>query len=180
MLREGFFSFRERNRKNVLYCEYTYDLERRRRALKAILIGVLSAFFFALTFVLNRSMDLAGGSWVWSASLRYLFMVPLLLALVLMRGNLRPLLQEMRAKPWPWLLWSFVGFVLFYAPISYAASTGPSWLIAGTWQITIISGSLLVPLFYDVIETSQGTPKVRKKIPLPGLGLSLLIHGAGP
>ena len=143
--------------------------------MKAILFGVLSAFFFAFTFVLNRSMDLAGGSWIWSASLRYLFMAPLLLVLVLMRGNLKPLLLEMKARPWPWLVCSFVGFVLFYAPISYAASSGPSWLVAGTWQITIISGSLLVPLFYDVIETSDGMQKVRRKIPFQGMGMSLLI-----
>ena len=36
-------------------------------------------FFFAFTFVLNRSMDLGGGYWGWSAALRYLFTLPLLL-----------------------------------------------------------------------------------------------------
>ena len=34
-------------------------------------IGVLAALFFSSTFVLNRAMSLDGGSWVWSASLRY-------------------------------------------------------------------------------------------------------------
>ena len=50
--------------------------------MKEIWIGVLSSVFFAVTFILNRSMELSGGSWLWSASLRYLFMVPFLIAIV--------------------------------------------------------------------------------------------------
>ena len=46
--------------------------------MQAIVIGIAASLFFASTFVLNRSMDLAGGSWLWSASLRYLFTVPCL------------------------------------------------------------------------------------------------------
>ena len=33
-------------------------------------LGILSSFFFAFTFILNRSMNLSGGYWIWSASLR--------------------------------------------------------------------------------------------------------------
>ncbi|ABS22278.1 hypothetical protein Bcer98_2005 [Bacillus cytotoxicus NVH 391-98] len=40
--------------------------------------GYWHRFFFAFTFILNPAMDLQGGSWIWSASLRYYFMVPLL------------------------------------------------------------------------------------------------------
>ncbi len=50
--------------------------------MKGVWIGVLAAVFFAVTFVLNRSMELSGGSWLWSASLRYFFMVPFLVAIV--------------------------------------------------------------------------------------------------
>ncbi|MEJ8547908.1 DMT family transporter [Brevibacillus borstelensis] len=130
--------------------------------MKAIVLGIVASFFFAFTFVLNRAMELEGGSWIWSASLRYIFMVPFLLLIVAFRGSLGPLWQEMRAHPWQWLLWSFVGFGLFYAPLSFAAASGPGWLIAGTWQITIIAGSLLVPLFGH-------------KIPYRGLAMSVLI-----
>lgn len=35
------------------------------------MIGIVSALFFAVTFILNRAMELDGGSWLWSASLRY-------------------------------------------------------------------------------------------------------------
>lgn len=140
-----------------------------------IAIGVFAAFFFAFTFVLNASMDSTGGSWIWSASLRYLFMVPFLLIIVLARKNLKPLLLEMKNAPAAWLLWSFTGFVLFYAPLCYAAAFSPGWLIAGTWQITIISGSLLAPLFYTTIQTQNGPMTIREQIPYRGLALSLII-----
>lgn len=39
--------------------------------MKEILIGIIAALFFAFTFILNHSMELDGGSWLWSASLRY-------------------------------------------------------------------------------------------------------------
>lgn len=130
--------------------------------MRAILLGIVASLFFASTFVLNRAMELSGGSWQYSASLRYLFMVPFLLLIVGLRGRLRPLWAEMRACPRQWVAWSFVGFVLFYAPLCFAAIYSPGWLIAGTWQITIVAGSLLVPLF-------------GQKIPYKGLLLSLLI-----
>jgi drug/metabolite transporter (DMT)-like permease len=143
--------------------------------LQPIVLGICAAFFFAFTFILNRAMELSGGSWIWSASLRYIFMIPFLLLIVIRRGNLRPLLQEIKKRPGTWLLWSFVGFGLFYAPLSFAAAYGPGWLIAGTWQITIISGSLLVPLFYETVQTSTGPVKIRGKIPFKGLAMSLII-----
>lgn len=143
--------------------------------LKPIIIGILSAFFFAFTFVLNASMELAGGSWIWSAALRYLFMIPMLFLLVMMRGNIRPLFIEMKKHPSKWVIWSTVGFGLFYVPICYAAVYSPGWLIAGTWQITIISGALLSPLFFEMKQTQDGLIQVRGKIPFRGLMMSLLI-----
>lgn len=43
--------------------------------MKAILVGILASLFFAVTFVLNRAMELSGGSWYWSASLRFLLFI---------------------------------------------------------------------------------------------------------
>ncbi|MET1013791.1 MAG: multidrug resistance efflux transporter family protein [Paenisporosarcina sp.] len=143
--------------------------------MKSILIGICAAFFFAFTFVLNASMELSGGSWIWSASLRYIFMVPFLLCIVIMRKNLRPLLKEMKEQPGKWMLWSFVGFWLFYAPLCFAAAYSPGWLIAGTWQITIISGALLAPLFFETIYTRNGPFQVRGKINIRGLIMSMVI-----
>ena len=44
-----------------------------------ISIGLLSGLFFSSTFILNRLMSLEGGHWVWSASLRYAYMILFLL-----------------------------------------------------------------------------------------------------
>ena len=49
---------------------------------RALWYGILGALFFAFTFIFNRSMNLSGGSWMWSASLRYLFSLPMLAVLV--------------------------------------------------------------------------------------------------
>ncbi len=139
--------------------------------MKAILIGVVASMFFAVTFILNRSMELSGGSWLWSSSLRFFFMVPFLLLIVWIRGNLGQLFREMRSAPLAWLLWSFTGFVLFYGPITFAAAYGPGWLVAGTWQITIIAGVLLGPFFYKMVQGK----KVRERIPMRGLVISFII-----
>nr|WP_017553103.1 multidrug resistance efflux transporter family protein [Heyndrickxia coagulans] len=143
--------------------------------LRPVLLGVCAAFFFAVTFVLNRSMELSGGSWIWSASLRYILMVPFLLVIVLARKNFKALWAEMKKHPTGWLLWSFTGFVLFYAPLCFSAAYAPGWLVAATWQITILSGSLLAPFFFKTVETPKGLLKIREPIPFRGLRWSLVI-----
>lgn len=135
--------------------------------MKAIVIGILASFFFAFTFVLNRAMDLEGGSWIWSASLRYYFMVPMLLLIVMYRGNLKQLFQYMKNNPKEWLVWSIVGFGLFYAPLSFAGAFGPGWLVASTWQITIVAGILLTPFF--------AVDPLHKKLPMKELVMSGII-----
>ncbi len=120
-------------------------------------------------------MELSGGSWIWSACLRYFFMVPFLILIVLARRNLTQLFTEMKQRPRIWLLWSTIGFGLFYAPICFSAAYAPGWLIAATWQITIISGSLLAPFFYENSKGEQGHVRIRGKIPFKGLSMSLII-----
>ncbi len=56
---------------------------------RLILLGAMAALFFSSTFVLNRAMSLDGGHWVWSASLRYAFMLPILLAWTAASGGPR-------------------------------------------------------------------------------------------
>ncbi len=102
-------------------------------------------------------------------------MVPFLILIVIGRKNLKPLLFEMKKHPGAWLLWSTVGFGLFYAPICFSAGYAPGWLIAATWQITIISGSMLAPLFYETVITEKGAIRQRGRIPFKGLGMSLII-----
>lgn len=114
-----------------------------RRFSSPILLGLLASFFFSLTFILNRSMDLGGGFWVWSGVLRYVFMAPLLAVLVPSNGGWAPIFAEVRRAPASWWLWSTVGFGLFYAPVCWAAAFGEGWLVAGLWQVTIVAGTLL-------------------------------------
>jgi drug/metabolite transporter (DMT)-like permease len=109
------------------------------------LLGLVASFFFSLTFILNRSMDLGGGFWVWSGVLRFAFMVPLLAVLVPFWGGWKPIAAVVRKAPLRWWLWSTVGFGLFYAPMCWAASFGEAWLVAGLWQVTIVCGVLLFP-----------------------------------
>ncbi|WP_096154288.1 DMT family transporter [Bacillus sp. FJAT-45066] len=143
--------------------------------MREILIGILASLFFAVTFILNRSMELSGGSWLWSASLRYFAMVPFLVAIVAFRNNFKQLIEEFKKKPYQWLLWSFVGFGLFYAPITFAAAYGPGWIVAGTWQLTIIAGVLMSPLFFYNIQRMNGSAKVRQRIPITALYISIFI-----
>ncbi len=114
--------------------------------LKAIGLGVLASLFFASTFVVNQLMAVHGGSWLFSSSLRYFYTVPLFLLWVLLQRELGSLFRLMRKNIWPWIIWGTVGFGLFYGPLTYAAQYGPSWAIAATFQLTIVFGSLLVPV----------------------------------
>jgi len=143
--------------------------------MREMAIGLVASFFFAVTFILNRSMELAGGSWLWSSSLRFFFMVPLLFAIVLFRRNIRPVWHDLKRHPRVWITWGTVGFGLFYAPLTYAAAYGPGWLVAGTWQCTIVAGVLLSPLFTEQRKTKNGTVLVRRPIEKRALFISFLI-----
>ena len=85
----------------------------RRRVLLAVGLSLLAALFFTSTYVVNRAVALEGGHWAWTAALRYLFMLPLLLPLMPWQGGVAPVWRSLRAAPGPWLLWSGIGFVLF-------------------------------------------------------------------
>ncbi|WP_283624522.1 DMT family transporter [Clostridium butyricum] len=142
---------------------------------KAFMLGICASLFFAFTFILNQQMHLSGGSWYWSSSLRYIFMLPMLLIIMISKRQLKEVIIDIRKKPLPWLLWSTIGFGFFYAPLSFASSYGASWLVAGTWQLTIVAGGLMSPLFFKIIKTEKGIVKIRNKIPKKSLLISLLI-----
>lgn len=129
---------------------------------KALFLGIAGSFFFAFTFILNRSMNLGGGYWMWSACLRYIFTLPMLALLICRDHGIYKVREEIRKAPAQWILWSTVGFGLFYAPLTLASVYGESWLTAACWQLTIVAGVLLTPLFH-------------KPIPVKNLGMSMLI-----
>lgn len=137
-----------------------------KNALFAIGIAMLSAMFFATTFVFNSAAAIEGSYWGWTASLRYIISFPLLLLLMPLLGSVTQVWQAIKSAPLPWLLWSSVGSVIFYSCLCYAAASGPSWLIAGTFQITIIAGMLCSPFLYT---------DLRAKIPLPAMYAGIVV-----
>jgi drug/metabolite transporter (DMT)-like permease len=120
----------------------------RSSSLAAVGLALCSALFFTLTYVLNRSLVAGGGHWAWAVILRYLITLPLLAMVLPFQGGLGELPRELRRHSRTWLTWSSVGFVLFGIPLTWAASSGPSWLIAGSFQTTVLAGPLLAPLIY--------------------------------
>lgn len=144
---------------------------------KALFMGVAASLFFALTFVLNRSMQLSGGHWIWTSSLRFVFMLPMLFALAIPNGRYRRVLSEIRNDPARWILWSTVAFGLFYSLLCAASAYGPSWMVASTWQITIVAGVLLTPLTHGGVPGARGSLSI-KAIPARQLLISLVIIAA--
>ena len=119
-----------------------------RTALAALGISLAAALFFTSTYVLNRAMASDGTHWAWSACLRYFMMLPLLMMLMPWQGGTAAVHRAIRAQPRAWLVWSAVGFGLFYGCLTFAADSGPAWLVAGGFQLTVIAGMLLSPLLY--------------------------------
>jgi drug/metabolite transporter (DMT)-like permease len=64
------------------------------------------------------------------------------------QGGAMPVLRAMRAHPGPWLKCASIGFVGFYLLLAYAAASGPAWLVAGSFQFTVVAGMLCAPLLY--------------------------------
>lgn len=144
--------------------------------LEAVVLGILSSLFFSITFVINKSLSSAGDSWQWSASLRYLIMLPLLLVIFLYvsRGSRQrkvSLYLSLNNNKKMWIVWGTVGFGLFYAPLTFAAHYGPAWLVAGVWQITILAGVVL-DLF---ISRSKHNQFGQRKIPWKSFAISVVI-----
>lgn len=136
------------------------------RQLKAIALGSLAAVFFSSTYIVNSFLSANGGHWGWTAGLRSFFLVLLLVVLLRVQGQLRPLLQAMRKQLWVWAIWGNLAFGVAYYFLTFAASFGPGWLIAGVFQFTIVAGIILAPLIYK---------DERAKIPLRALLLSFII-----
>ena len=124
---------------------------------KALFLGVLSSVFFSVTYVVNSAMAQSGGYWMWSASLRYLLLLPMLLVLTVKQGW-KPVFTELKRAPFRWILWSTVGFGLFYAPMAFSAAYGPSWMVAGVFQFTMLAGALETPLFRNPDGSRQKIP----------------------
>ncbi len=133
--------------------------------LRLLGVGLLAALFFSSTFVLNRWMSLDGGHWVWSASLRYGWMTLFLMAGPILIGRAR-LLRDAMGLLWRhwrfWLVAGTVGFGIFYAGVTFAASYAPGWVVATTWQVTVLASPLVLLAF-------------GRRVPLRGVFFTILI-----
>lgn len=69
----------------------------------------------------------------------------------------------------------YCGIWFFYAPLCFSSVYSPSWVISATWQITIVAGAILSPLFYKEIKTHGEVKRQRNSIPKKSLLMSLII-----
>jgi drug/metabolite transporter (DMT)-like permease len=132
---------------------------------RLLTIGMLSAFFFSSTFIINRAMSLQGGHWVWTASLRYGYMLLLLCLWLLLTRQGHILTGACRLFRKHWLFWTIAGstgFGLFYALLSFSASFAPGWVVATSWQATILATPLVLFMF-------------GKRVPAKGMAFTVLI-----
>lgn len=116
--------------------------------IQLIALGLLSGLLFSSTFILNRVMSLDGGHWVWSGALRYGFMIILLLLVLPLIQGPKKTLEVFRLFRCNWLFWSIagtIGFGGFYSLLCFSSDHTPGWVVAATWQLTIIA-SLIVLL----------------------------------
>lgn len=133
--------------------------------LKLLAYGLLAALFFSVTFVLNRAMSLEGGHWAWTAALRYGYTLLILALGLAVAGRWRLLGDVLRTYARHWLFWTVaggIGFGVFYTGVTFASVHAPGWVVATTWQLTILATPLVLALF-------------GRRVPVRGLLFSVLI-----
>lgn len=132
---------------------------------RLIMLGMLSAAFFSSTFILNRAMSVEGGHWLWTASLRFGYMLVFLTGYLLAakgRRHLQAIWGVFLDFRCFWIAAGSIGFGVFYALLCFSAAYAPGWIIATTWQVTILATPLVLIAF-------------GRRVPLKGLLLIGLV-----
>ncbi|WP_207423261.1 multidrug resistance efflux transporter family protein [Desertivirga brevis] len=135
----------------------------------AIFLGVFATLFLSSGFVVNSLLAYKGGYWAWTVALRYLFLLPPLLLVVLAQKRLTPFIKTFRQMPVPFILWGTIGFIFFYTLLVLSANYVPGWLSCAAFQFTIVAGRLISPFIYK---------DSRRNIAKLPMIMSLLIVGA--
>lgn len=133
--------------------------------IQVVLLGLAASAFFSATFILNRAMSLSGGHWVWTSTLRFVYMFFLLIILLVITKGIKHLVDTIKVFVGNikfWLVAGSIGFGIFYSMLCFAADHAPGWVIAGTWQFTIIATPIVLLSF-------------KEKIPHQGIFFSILI-----
>ncbi|OZG73029.1 hypothetical protein BTA51_13835 [Hahella sp. CCB-MM4] len=110
-------------------------------------IGLVSAALFSLTFVINYEISFGGGSWVWTAVLRYMFTILILLVLLRLtkgRGYLPELFRLFRQNLAFWIIAGSFSCGLFYTGIAFSSEHLRGWAVAATFQLTIIFSPIVL------------------------------------
>ena len=118
--------------------------------IKLILLGIVSGAFFSTTFVLNDFMSVSGGHWLWSAILRYFFVIVFLVVILILQGGIKRLKDVCKLfmeNYWFWTISGTIGYGFFYALLCFSADYSPGWVIAATWQFTMFSGLFVFMMF---------------------------------
>jgi len=114
---------------------------------RSVILGLLASAFFSTTFIVNRAIGLAGGHWVWTAVLRYAWVLVLLGGWFLVRGTLPHVVRAFRRHWFFWTMAGSVGYGAFYASLSFASTKAPGWIVACTMQFTILATPVVLLAF---------------------------------
>lgn len=132
---------------------------------RTLCYGILAAMFFSSTFILNRQISLEGGHWFWTAFLRYAYVLTFLIVGLFITNNGKIVKAAFSIYKAHWLYWTItasVGLGIFYSTLCFSASYAPGWVIAATWQLTILITPLVLLGF-------------GRKVPLHGIFFAILI-----
>lgn len=124
---------------------------------RLIFLGSLAALFFSSTFVINRALSLQGGHWAWTSSLRFGYML-VMLVLILLATKGRQALADVKdvfIKHWSfWVLAGSIGFGVFYSLITFSSQYAAGWIVATTWQTTILATPIVIAMFGRKVPAS--------------------------
>ena len=109
-----------------------------------LLLGLTASACFSVTFIVNRAIGLAGGHWVWTASLRYLWVLVLLGAWFTANGSMGGVVRAFRRHWVFWIVVGSIGYGAFYSGLSFASTRVPGWIVACTMQATILATPLVL------------------------------------
>jgi len=115
-----------------------------------LIVGLLAAIFFTATFLINRAISLDGGHWYFSGSLRLVYLILFFsIGFIIFRGvsYFKAVLKEYIDNFRFWTIAGTIGFGCFYSLLCYAADFSPAWVVATTWQITLISSLFVLSFF---------------------------------
>jgi len=141
-------------------------INERKNVILALVVSIIAALFLSSTFTINSLLAHTGSYWAWTACLRSLFMIPIMIVPLWICKGLRPLLHTLTSYSGLFIKWGIIGFGGLYTCVALASLFIPGWLVAATFQINILAGLLLSPIIYQ---------DHRKKIPYRALLLSAFI-----